>query len=188
MIPRVAGDGKLLIRDQWPRPAKAPGPNREADPIRDLVIPVAEAIRTLKHEQGQTMRQEATVFVLPNEGAGAGAPWRETDAAYIRILCGAELKAIGRKAEAPKFNISAVIPGLTLFLELPAPADPAAERARLGKERDELAGLRDRRTKELANEGYVAKAPPELVEEARKKVADYSARIARLEERLAQLA
>jgi valyl-tRNA synthetase len=185
-IPRATGDGKLLIRDPWPQPAPPkPDQERQAAPIRDFVIPVAEAIRSLKHEQGRTPRQEAVVFILPNEGVRTG--WRDADAAYIKILCGAELRPIGRKAEAPRYNISTVISGLTLFLELPAPADPGAERARLTKERAELAQLRDRRNAELANSSYVAKAPAELVEETRLKVADYSARIARLEERLKQL-
>ena len=63
-----------------------------------------------------------------------------------------------------------------------------SERKRLFKEQDELQALLNKTRATLANEDYLAKAPPRLVEDSRKKAEDYEARLIRLAERLRQLA
>ncbi|MDX6590256.1 MAG: valyl-tRNA synthetase, partial [Solirubrobacterales bacterium] len=51
---------------------------------------------------------------------------------------------------------------------------------RLGKRREELQGEVDRAERKLGNEGFVAKAPPEVVEEERGKLERYRAELAEL--------
>jgi valyl-tRNA synthetase len=74
----------------------------------------------------------------------------------------------------------AVITGGTVALELAGLKDPAAERAKLEKERDklqkELEGLRSR----LSNEGFLAKAPAEAVATQRLQAAEKEARLAQV--------
>jgi len=74
----------------------------------------------------------------------------------------------------------AVVTGGTAALELAGVKDPAAEKAKLEKERDklqkELEGLRGR----LTNEGFLAKAPAEAVEAQRAQAAEKEARLAQV--------
>ena len=65
--------------------------------------------------------------------------------------------------------------------------DVAAERARLGKEVGSLAADIDRTAKKLANADFVARAPEEVVEENRERLADAEAAKAKLEAALARL-
>jgi valyl-tRNA synthetase len=51
---------------------------------------------------------------------------------------------------------------------------------RLGKRREELRAEVDRAERKLGNEGFVAKAPPEVVEEERGKLERYRAELAEL--------
>ncbi len=51
---------------------------------------------------------------------------------------------------------------------------------RIGAERGRLEGEIDRLERKLGNEGFVAKAPPEVVEDERRKLADYRAELDRL--------
>jgi valyl-tRNA synthetase len=65
--------------------------------------------------------------------------------------------------------------------------DLAAERARLVKELAALAADIDRTAKKLANPDFVARAPEEVVDENRDRLADAETARARLEAALARL-
>jgi valyl-tRNA synthetase len=58
--------------------------------------------------------------------------------------------------------------------------DAAAVEARLGKRREELRSEVERAERKLGNEGFVAKAPAEVVEEERGKLERYRAELAEL--------
>lgn len=106
---------------------------------------------------------------------------------YIQTLARVKMQVIANGGNAPKPSVSAVMPGFTLHLKLETPADPAAEKQRLTKEQDALQALLTKTRGALANQDYVAKAPPERVAETRRLAADYEARLGRLAERLRQL-
>jgi valyl-tRNA synthetase len=62
------------------------------------------------------------------------------------------------------------------------------ERARLQKEIDKLAGEIERLEKKLANENFVAKAPPEVVEEQKERREEAQTARSRLAEALDRIA
>ena len=72
---------------------------------------------------------------------------------------------------------------LCLFMEI----DVAAEKIRIGKE---IARLEEQVTKanaKLSNEAFVAKAPPAVIEQERKRIAEFGATLDKLREQLARL-
>lgn len=72
---------------------------------------------------------------------------------------------------------------LCLFMEI----DVAAEKARLTKEATRLQGEIAKANGKLGNEAFVAKAPPAVIEQEKKRVADFSATLAKLQEQLQRL-
>jgi len=83
---------------------------------------------------------------------------------------------------------AAVSPFGRIYLDAGSAIDPAAEKLRLGKEIEKLkqhiAGTEAR----LANEAFVSKAPPAVLEGARRQLADLKSKLAdtvRLVENLA---
>ena len=70
-----------------------------------------------------------------------------------------------------------------LFIEV----DVAAEKIRLGKEADRLQNEITKAGAKLDNEAFVAKAPPAVIEEAKKRVADFTATLAKVQEQLVKL-
>ncbi len=72
---------------------------------------------------------------------------------------------------------------LCLFMEI----DVAAEKARLTKEAARLEGEITKANGKLANEAFVAKAPPAVIEQEKKRVADFGATLAKVREQLARL-
>ena len=65
--------------------------------------------------------------------------------------------------------------------------DVAAEKLRLGKEAARLEGEIAKANNNLGNEAFVAKAPPVVIEQARKRVADFVATLAKVQDQLARL-
>ena len=72
---------------------------------------------------------------------------------------------------------------LCLYMEI----DVTAEKARLGKEAARLEGEIAKATAKLGNQAFVAKAPPAVIDQEKKRVADFTATLARLREQLARL-
>ena len=77
--------------------------------------------------------------------------------------------------------------GATLALPVAEFIDLAAERARLTKEVGALASDIDRTAKKLGNADFVARAPEEVVEENRERLAEAEAAKAKLEAALGRL-
>jgi len=72
---------------------------------------------------------------------------------------------------------------LCLFMEI----DVAAEKARLGKEAARLSGEIAKAKGKLSNEAFVAKAPPAVIEQEQKRLADFGATLAKIEQQLTRL-
>ncbi len=72
---------------------------------------------------------------------------------------------------------------LCLFMEI----DVAAEKARLAKEAARLESEIAKANGKLGNEAFVAKAPPAVIEQEQKRVADFTATLAKVKEQLQRL-
>src|SRR3954469_5036107 len=118
------------------------------------------------------------------------------DAAFLRDVAPV-LQALARLSEVKVFDDEAAwaaaaqaapvaVVGesrLCLFMEI----DVAAEKARLSQEAARLEGEIGKANGKLANQAFVAKAPPAVIEQERKRIADFGATLARLQEQLARL-
>jgi valyl-tRNA synthetase len=89
---------------------------------------------------------------------------------------------------AGKGAIETAIDDATLALFVAAAIDKQAELRRLGKELERLAGDAGKMKAKLGNEGFLAKAPPEVVEELRERLAEAETSCARLTEARDRLA
>ena len=72
---------------------------------------------------------------------------------------------------------------LCVFIEV----DVAAEKARLSKEADRLHNEITKATAKLGNEAFVDKAPPAVIEQEKKRVADFSATLDKIKQQLTRL-
>ena len=105
-------------------------------------------------------------------------------------VIGQTLRVAGvRSADrAPEGAIPFVVEGATLALPVAEFIDLAAERARLTKEIAAHAADAERTAKKLNNPDFVARAPEEVVEENRERLAEAEAAKAKLEAALERLA
>ena len=110
----------------------------------------------------------------------------ETHGAIVRRL--ARLSEIAPADQIQKGAIQFVVGEATYGLPLADIIDLDQERARLTKEIDKLADEIARLEKKLANENFVAKAPPEVVEEQKEKRAEAETARGKLAEALERIA
>lgn len=95
---------------------------------------------------------------------------------------------IGPDLTRPADSMSTVLAaGLEVYVPIAGLADLAVERRRLSKERDELAGHIARLEGKLGNEGFVAKAPPDVIARERARLAELKEKLAAVERNLSEV-
>ncbi len=173
----------LLIQAPWPElPDSLIDPSAEAD--IDWVIGLISEVRTVRAQ----MNVPAAAHV-PLQLAGASEESKARLTAYQSLI--KRLARLDRleASDSPADGGAArfVLGEATAVLPLGDVIDIAAEKARLEKERDKLRGEITKLDKKLSNEQFLAKAPAEVVEEQRERLADASRSVAKLEEAVASL-
>ena len=106
---------------------------------------------------------------------------------YIVRFCNPETLTIGTDVTAPEKAVSNVVTGAELFLPLAGLIDIDSEIARLEKEAKKLDGEVERIEKKLGNQGFVAKAPEEVIITEKAKLADYQEKREKVLARIADL-
>jgi valyl-tRNA synthetase len=149
--------------------------------LRELVTSV-RAVRA-RYSVSPKVALEATIKAPEGEGMVLASM-----ADDIRTLAGIGELAIEPDAVKPAHAAVTVAAASEVYVSLEGLVDFAAERARvsaeLGKAGDEFTRL----TKKLSNEGFLAKAAPEIIEKDRAKAAELSATVATLTAQLSELA
>jgi valyl-tRNA synthetase len=152
-----------------------PGPDARAEDDEALaefgmVQQVVGAIRGIRAEYGVQPGQTVRAFVSRDGGAASPALERERGT-VVRLAKLSEL-ALGEGTE--RVGGHAVLPdGTAVFVPLGDAIDVARECGRLGTEAERVAGLVASQEKKLGNQQFVARAPAEVVEREREKLATW---------------
>ncbi|OIN10001.1 valine--tRNA ligase [Oceanisphaera psychrotolerans] len=143
------------------------------------------SIRNLRAEMNIPPSQALSVLLRP---AGDDARRAIDNDAFLKAM--AKLDAITLLAadeEAP-VSTKQLIGDTELLLPMAGLIDKDAELARLQKELDKVAGEIKRLEGKLNNQGFVAKAPAEVVAKEQEKLADYQASLGKLQQQQEQIA
>ena len=176
------GSGEKLLVARWPDlPESLIDPAAAAE--MTWVIGLISQIRGLRAEMNVPPGTE--LAALFTDLSGEAARWAETHKPVIQRL--ARVAGLGR-GTATATSVQVVEGPATLALDLAGAIDPAAERARLTKEKGKAEQEAGKIEKKLGNADFIAKADPAVIEENRERLADAQALIARLDTALARLA
>ncbi|MFD1893346.1 valine--tRNA ligase [Ottowia beijingensis] len=144
---------------------------------------VVDACRNLRGEMGVSPAQRLPLYALGD------AAFITAHAPVLQALAKlSEVKVFEREADwaaAAQAAPVAVVGDarLALFMEV----DKDAERARIGKEIKRLEGELAKASAKLGNQAFVAKAPPAVIEQEQKRVADFGAALDKLRDQLQRL-
>ncbi len=172
---------KFLIDAEWPS-YKGLG-DAKADAEIEWVIRLISEVRSVRAEMNINAGAKiAAVIVGANgETRRRAANW---EAEIMRL---ARLSSVAFEDAVPKASAQIVLGEATVALPLEGVIDFAAEKARLAKELEriakDMAGIDGR----LNNPGFVAKAPPEVLDESRERKTELEARKLKIGEALKRL-
>ncbi|MDP3736159.1 MAG: valine--tRNA ligase [Hyphomonadaceae bacterium] len=179
-----AFDGKrgLLISREWPKLSDKLV-DKAADAEVNWVIRLVTSIRSARQDVNVPVAAKVPLALV---GASKDTEKRlATYQALIERL--ARLESITLAKDPPKGAIRIVIDEATACLSVASLIDLAAEKTRLTKETARLQGDITGIDKKLANAQFVAKAPPEVVEEQHERRTAASAALVKLSDALKQL-
>jgi valyl-tRNA synthetase len=173
-----------LIRAPWPEAVPVEGAE-EARRELDWVVRLISEVRGVRSEMN--VPPSVTVPLLVQGAAPESLARAERWIEAIRRLGRAtEVRALD--GTPPKGVAQAVVEEATVMLPLAEVIDLGAERARLAKERAKAAGEAEKIAAKLAKPDFVSRAPEEVVEENRERLATAQAEMARLDAALARIA
>ena len=202
-----------LIRSEWPQHNSDSGEGNPREEL-DWLVEVISAIRTVRSElnippsaelQASFIVDSSRPFLIwsmthaPDENVPV---WLDRNREAIRRMArvsGLFRENFGNSGKVAAEQVNAEVvkslgmvqvpsPGLTIYLRVGDVIDFAAERARLAKERTRIEGEVQKVEAKLGSEAFISRAPVEIVEENRERLAAWQAEIARLDAALARIA
>jgi valyl-tRNA synthetase len=171
----------LLILAPWPKHLGLE--NADADDEIGWVIRLISEVRSVRSEMNVPAGAKVPLVVsgASEETTTRAKRHEETILRLARI----ESMSFGK---APPGAVQIVLDEATLMLPLADVIDLAQERARLDKELKRLEAAIKSIDAKLGNESFVAKAPPEVVEEQRERRDEAAAAKSKISDALARLA
>ena len=177
-------EGETIMLAKWPEQEESLI-SAEIDKQMELTIEVIRAIRNLRSEMNVPLGKKAEVIICVNNPEYT--VYLKDGANYILSLASAESLSVEETLAAkPTQAATAVVHGIEIYLPLKGLIDLDKEIARLEKELTKMEGEIKRIEGKLANEGFVAKAPAEVIEKEKEKLVKYQASKEALLVRLAE--
>ncbi len=182
-LPSREGNAPSLMVAEWPRP-RSEWRDVEAERLVDGLRECIGAVRNIRAEYGVQPAQRVTLRV-----AGESEAFGRFLRGSTRSL--ADLARIGTledgRAEGDIGVTTVLSSGVELFVPLADVVDLERERSRLRAELDRVGAQAEATEKRLANESFVGRAPAEVVEREREKLANFAEQREKLSKTLAIL-
>jgi valyl-tRNA synthetase len=179
----VGGWGEALMIASWPEADEEI--DQEAVHNFQVVMDAISAVRNLRSERKVDPGRKIAQFI----SAGEYSDLFEEQRMNIASATGSDPDRISIKPtllEKPEGSIPLVVGPVELYLPLADLLDIGAEKDRLAQELDEVQGQIDRLEKQLAGP-FAEKAPPQVVEQERDRLAEYLESKEKLERQLEAL-
>ncbi|WP_018305619.1 valine--tRNA ligase [Desulfitobacterium hafniense] len=176
--------GESIMIQSWP---KVNG-YREDDLEKQMnqIMDVIKAVRNIRAEMNVQPGKKAEIILVAPEKAAFEV--LESGRESIRLLAGGSAVDVVLNLEVkPAQAASAVLEGVEVYLPLRGLLDLDKEIARVEKEIAQAQLEQSRLAGKLNNQGFVAKAPEQVVAKEREKLEGINGRIAALKVRLAEL-
>ena len=172
-----------LIRAEWPAEIAVSAPEAARGEL-DWVVRLIGEVRAVRAEMNVPPGTPAPLLLrdAAPETMARAARWIEPIRRLARV---SELAPLA--GEMPAGSAQAVLDEATLVIPLAGLIDIEAERARLRKDCAKAAAEAEKLERKLANPDFVRRAPEEVVEENRERLAATRAEIARLDAALRRI-
>ena len=180
----LPGHEGMIINSRWPE-AKAEFDFDEEAADMEAIMEVIRAARNLRAEMKVNASKKATLILRP--AGNLAEAFKKSEGYFFRLASASSVEYLADGDANPEKSASAVTPGASLFIPLGELVDIDKEIARLTKDLDNAMNEVKRSENKLANEGFVAKAPAQLIEAEKAKVEKNNALAQSIKDRIAEL-
>ncbi len=162
--------GESITIASWPVVRQELSDEKAANEMK-LLVDVIRSVRNIRAEVNTPMKKQVDMIIHAHSEEVKNQ--LEKNRSYLERFCNPSSLTIDTNIEAPDKAMTAVVSGAEVFLPIEGLINVEEEIKRLEKELEKWNKEVERVQKKLANEGFIKKAPKEVVEEERAKEKDY---------------
>ncbi len=183
---KLPHEGESIMIAPWPSDFM-PFVNDAAEKQMTAIMETIKTVRNLRAEVNAAPGKKSEVILRFSDKEMQGV--FEENEGYMMALASAEpVTFLELGANPPENAMAGVVNGVEIYLPLKGLIDVEKESARLAKESEKLEKEIKRLAGKLGNQGFLSKAPAEVIAGEKEKLAGYEEKKQSVEERLAYLA
>jgi valyl-tRNA synthetase len=182
-LPGMDTAGESLMTSRWP--AETDWSNTQVEDAFGRLQEIIRSIRNVRSEYNVEPGRRITALI--NTNGHADLVQQNIDLLISQARLDPDELQISENLVTPDKAVALAAGGVNVYLPLAGLVDLEAERQRLQKEIANVAGQIDRIEKLLANQGFVAKAPADVVQREQEKLVELHSRRGQLEGSLRDL-
>jgi len=183
-FPQMGGTSRGLMVSRWPQNAGVADVESE-----EAFTQLQEMVRLIRNARSE-YDVAASRRIAAQFSAGSQSGFIQENLALLVSLArlDEEQVVIEEELAAPAQAVTLAQGGVTIYLPLAGLVDLEAEKARIEKEMANIENQISRIQGKLSNAGFTDKAPAEVVERERSRLAEFQAKQTQMAERLADIA
>ena len=185
LAPMLGKSGDTIMTAAYPV-LDAANLNDQAEADMQWLQGLIGAVRNIRGEMGLGNARLLPVL-LQNISAAEHTQISRIEPLFKALAKVESIEFLGKDQEPP-LSSSSVIGHASVYVPMKGLIDPKAELGRLQKDFDKVQKQHDQIAGKLANEGFVSKAPPAVVEGEKAKLAEFVEQLAKIKQSMDQIA
>lgn len=176
--------GESIVVAKWPEVNNELS-NEEASNTMQQLVAIIRSVRNIRAEVDTPLSKQIPIIIQAKDEKVKQQLMDNEP--FIERFCNPSTLTIATNVEVPEKAMSAVVTGAELFLPLEGLIDIDKELVRLQSELEKWTKEVERVEKKLSNEGFVRKAPAQVVEAEKQKQQDYMDKRDKVKARMEEL-
>ena len=170
-----------MIISKWPKENKDLI-NEEVIQTMEILKDIISSVRAIRSRMNIPLSKKIDLYIKGDE-----VDFIDQNSKLIISLAKLESYSVGSSIQKPTQSAAAVVHGMELYIPLEGLVDLDKERLQLNKRKIKIESLLNDIDKKLLNQNFVTRAPKDIVENEKSKLADLKDELEKIESNLTML-